>query len=96
MINNTEFRISRKFLIMGLTAIVLSGCKKEKDACYYSFPTEEESLEKIKYAPLVVTVDIKEDGSLKGKQTSWKDCPCLLYTSPSPRDATLSRMPSSA
>ena len=23
-------------------------------------------------------------------------CPCLLYTSPSPRDATLSRMPSSA
>ena len=25
-----------------------------------------------------------------------KDYPCLLYTSPSPRDATLSRMPSSA
>ena len=25
-----------------------------------------------------------------------KDRPCLLYTSPSPRDATLSRMPSSA
>ena len=24
------------------------------------------------------------------------DCSCLLYTSPSPRDATLSRMPSSA
>ena len=24
------------------------------------------------------------------------DVPCLLYTSPSPRDATLSRMPSSA
>ena len=27
----------------------------------------------------------------------WHDCyACLLYTSPSPRDATLSRMPSSA
>ena len=25
-----------------------------------------------------------------------KYCSCLLYTSPSPRDATLSRMPSSA
>ena len=25
-----------------------------------------------------------------------EQCPCLLYTSPSPRDATLSRMPSSA
>ena len=32
------------------------------------------------------------DGTRKGKQFS---C-CLLYTSPSPRDATLSRMPSSA
>ena len=27
---------------------------------------------------------------------SGKTCICLLYTSPSPRDATLSRMPSSA
>ena len=27
---------------------------------------------------------------------SWEFRPCLLYTSPSPRDATLSRMPSSA
>ena len=26
----------------------------------------------------------------------YPDKPCLLYTSPSPRDATLSRMPSSA
>ena len=26
----------------------------------------------------------------------FKTSPCLLYTSPSPRDATLSRMPSSA
>ena len=26
----------------------------------------------------------------------WDMKPCLLYTSPSPRDATLSRMPSSA
>ena len=33
-------------------------------------------------------------------RVSWKftqyNTPCLLYTSPSPRDATLSRMPSSA
>ena len=27
---------------------------------------------------------------------NWKDYPCLLYTSPSPRDGLLSRMPSSA
>ena len=30
------------------------------------------------------------------KYDEWKDKDCLLYTSPSPRDATLSRMPSSA
>ena len=30
------------------------------------------------------------------KKKSNKDSFCLLYTSPSPRDATLSRMPSSA
>ena len=30
------------------------------------------------------------------KQTEDSDLACLLYTSPSPRDATLSRMPSSA
>ena len=35
----------------------------------------------------------------EAKQASdldWKSWGCLLYTSPSPRDATLSRMPSSA
>ena len=31
-----------------------------------------------------------------GKSISKQSKPCLLYTSPSPRDATLSRMPSSA
>ena len=41
-----------------------------------------------------------DDGIEPG--TAWDDvpddwlCPCLLYTSPSPRDGLLSRMPSSA
>ena len=30
------------------------------------------------------------------RKSIFVDGPCLLYTSPSPRDATLSRMPSSA
>ena len=30
------------------------------------------------------------------KSLYYADCPCLLYTSPSPRDGLLSRMPSSA
>ena len=42
----------------------------------------------------------KQDLNIKGISTKspnekWENT-CLLYTSPSPRDATLSRMPSSA
>ena len=36
------------------------------------------------------------DGKADIKKMTDKDKACLLYTSPSPRDATLSRMPSSA
>ena len=38
----------------------------------------------------------KESGSYKPKFLDARERSCLLYTSPSPRDATLSRMPSSA
>ena len=43
--------------------------------------------------------DAAEGHAEGGKTAGWsdrKDILCLLYTSPSPRDATLSRMPSSA
>ena len=56
--------------------------------------------------------ELKEETGLEGKVMSWnttyypegwvahvvvaKDSGCLLYTSPSPRDGLLSRMPSSA
>ena len=36
-----------------------------------------------------------EDSILDNRKSGWNRI-CLLYTSPSPRDATLSRMPSSA
>ena len=36
------------------------------------------------------------DVQLIKKFSKWEYKSCLLYTSPSPRDATLSRMPSSA
>ena len=39
---------------------------------------------------------LKISKSIQQKEIKWKFNPCLLYTSPSPRDATLSRMPSSA
>ena len=45
--------------------------------------------EKLDYLPAAVEDQIKI-------KPIYKSFPCLLYTSPSPRDATLSRMPSSA
>ena len=47
-----------------------------------------------KIGPMSVMTDYsyKKDGTLD----SFATITCLLYTSPSPRDATLSRMPSSA
>ena len=43
---------------------------------------------------LVVTADQQTKG--KGRKGKKWHSPCLLYTSPSPRDRTRSRMPSSA
>ena len=43
----------------------------------------------------VVLMDLNADG-LNETHSLMADCPCLLYTSPSPRDGLLSRMPSSA
>ena len=40
--------------------------------------------------------DEEDSVDLGGRRIINKWGPCLLYTSPSPRDATLSRMPSSA
>ena len=45
----------------------------------------------IKGSVLDIAVDLRSDSSTYGKHIS-----CLLYTSPSPRDGLLSRMPSSA
>ena len=41
-------------------------------------------------------VDGKINNCWKRMQREWTDKFCLLYTSPSPRDGLLSRMPSSA
>ena len=53
-----------------------------------------------------ISSDVKTDGSLITDCDRWSDAalveglasiaPCLLYTSPSPRDLSTSRMPSSA
>ena len=71
----------------------------------YSTPTAAASLlnefQKIEYAPRILASTTLLDPSLlanPGMQGALLSTflRCLLYTSPSPRDATLSRMPSSA
>ena len=48
-------------------------------------------------ADAVTVLDVSMDKNTQALQDLLDaDIPCLLYTSPSPRDATLSRMPSSA
>ena len=39
---------------------------------------------------------VQRTEAVQAAMQNWMDSTCLLYTSPSPRDATLSRMPSSA
>ena len=43
-----------------------------------------------------LTGEYKFPFPLGSERENYDRVPCLLYTSPSPRDATLSRMPSSA
>ena len=45
---------------------------------------------------VVRALDARSTYQRPGGDASWADMPCLLYTSPSPRDGLLSRMPSSA
>ena len=45
---------------------------------------------------LLIETDEDDDGPPDGGMLTPVYAPCLLYTSPSPRDRTRSRMPSSA
>ena len=54
-----------------------------------------QSREKLKAIYNRTLGELKPDGN-RASITRDKEVPCLLYTSPSPRDRTRSRMPSSA
>ena len=63
------------------------------------FEKEDKDLEKAqlnKYKKLVDLIAPKPGNKILEIGCGWGGFACLLYTSPSPRDATLSRMPSSA
>ena len=66
----------------------------------YGFSYEGAKTEKVYFDEYFASVDKSLEGIFPDHEVrirDWSDdLTCLLYTSPSPRDATLSRMPSSA
>ena len=74
-----------------------ANLEKESGICY--LPVQHEGNEQSS-AEEVEAIEELVVNLLKGKKTDEEgnesSMTCLLYTSPSPRDATLSRMPSSA
>ena len=56
----------------------------------------EEIVARVAYMPEEESCLIHEPMEVEAVSKTKKNHTCLLYTSPSPRDATLSRMPSSA
>ena len=66
-----------------------------KKALYASKENISE-VEKIKADLSIKDNEKKKEAAQISEQINGKEYVCLLYTSPSPRDATLSRMPSSA
>ena len=64
--------------------------------CFFGEDVDAESLKKIVYDTLAFDVPaVKVEENIYSLEL-FHGPTCLLYTSPSPRDATLSRMPSSA
>ena len=52
--------------------------------------------DKVNQGDIILTLEPKSSSNETKEKKEVQQKPCLLYTSPSPRDATLSRMPSSA
>ena len=70
-----------------------------QDVTYLRFPSKEGILGEKYWAEIrhtKSTYGVNEEGTTNKEKETIEDTTCLLYTSPSPRDATLSRMPSSA
>ena len=80
IINPTAFPDSLRFLIEDEDWIVPAGSRRARDLC--------------EQADLAVVLDTGEVPRIGRVQESIRDLPtCLLYTSPSPRDGLLYRMP---
>ena len=87
--------LDKKFLLI---IILITSCNQTADINSNLEDESEKIIEAIYEVPLILEDEFKQENNLD----DWSEFIrleyniCLLYTSPSPRDATLSRMPSSA
>ena len=68
---------------LAILCLLLTGCS------FFSSQKEKEN-------PALTEYEYTTDDMQSGEESATVLPPCLLYTSPSPRDGLLSRMPSSA
>ena len=107
----TDWRKEIKYAVAGTGVLIaaiegiLGLYKFQED--WVNYRKTAESLKREKFLYLTKSGDYKKENAfelfvtrieniLAKENANWSDYSCLLYTSPSPRDATLSRMPSSA
>ena len=79
-----------------LSAMVLSGCMGKDPGGPENAAKWEESFTQLSLEGLDDIRNFSVGYAFDNNSIGESNWACLLYTSPSPRDATLSRMPSSA
>ena len=77
-----------------MTFLHLSSCNSDEKEIEYDPNLDRENEDSVLLDSLIILAE--DSTALKNDSLLTQFSHCLLYTSPSPRDATLSRMPSSA
>ena len=94
--------MNKKYILGAFVSLfIFSACVSDQQVMVAQYDDESKNCEQLKFELAGLGAkfeDAKDDSGLTGKNVAlgiffW---PCLLYTSPSPRDKRQSRMPSSA
>ena len=82
----------RLVVLIIVSCVLFVACSTDDEAAIETAPTAESE------EPAVESEEspVEADGALRSADEFDPFRPCLLYTSPSPRDLSTSRMPSSA